>query len=91
MDDDRWNLIGYVIASKYRRKVLFFLKGKYATPKQISNGTDIPINHVSNILISLRKKNLVECKNPQVKRGRIYVLTKTAGEIVDNIDDNIHK
>lgn len=91
MDDDQWSLIGYIISSKYRRKILFYLKAQFATPKQISSATDISINHVSNILISLKKMNLVLCKNPDAKRGRIYILTERAGRLLELISNISHE
>lgn len=76
-----WNLIGFVVASKYRRKVIETLSGGVSTPKQISTVTGIRINHVSNILGDFSKKTLAECVNPDAKVGRLYQLTIKGKEV----------
>ena len=85
LDKPPWELLGFILASGNRRKVLFILEHDYATPSQISQKTGIRIGHISNILIDLRKKGLVECKNPDAKRGRIYSLTKQGKDVLDSI------
>jgi len=52
-----------------------------ATPKQIATNTNLRIGHVSNVLRRLVDKELIECVNPEAKRGRIYRLTSTGKEI----------
>jgi predicted transcriptional regulator len=84
-DQEFWNLLGFVLASENRRKVMFCLGKGYATPKQISTSCGIRIGHVSNILIGLKDKKLVYCKNPDAKRGRIYSLTELGERILDSI------
>ncbi len=81
VEDEIWSIVGSVIASKYKRKILYYLSKGAATPKQISIGTDIRINHVSNYLIRLGDSELVKCLNPDAKMGRLYELTKKGEEI----------
>jgi predicted transcriptional regulator len=82
-----WDIIGFVVASNYRRKVVEELSKGVKTPKQISKATRIRINHVSNILSDLSKREVVECKNPDAKVGRLYELT----EIGKNVSDSLKK
>lgn len=82
VEDEVWSIVGSVIASKYKREILYYLSEGAATPKQISNGTDIRINHVSNYLIRLGENELVKCLNPDAKMGRLYELTKKGEEIL---------
>lgn len=84
-DEEFWNLMGFALASENRRKVMFCLQGGYATPKQISDDCRLRIGHVSNILIALKDKDLVYCRNPDAKRGRIYSLTELGEDIVRSI------
>lgn len=77
--------MGFVLASENRRKVMFCLNDGHATPKQISDRSGLRIGHVSNILIALRNKALVYCRNPDAKRGRIYSLTELGEDIVRSI------
>lgn len=81
VEDEIWSIVGSVIASKYKREILYYLSKGAATPKQISNGTDIRINHVSNYLIRLADDDLLECLNPDAKMGRLYKLTEKGEEI----------
>ena len=74
-------LLGFVLASDYRTKIMLMLSQHMATPKQIATGTNLRIGHVSNVLRSLVDKELIECVNPEAKRGRIYRLTSNGKEI----------
>jgi DNA-binding MarR family transcriptional regulator len=76
-----WRLLGFILASDYRIKIALMLSKQMATPKQIAQGTNLRIGHVSNILRNLADKELVECVNPEAKRGRIYRLTSKGKEI----------
>jgi len=88
-----WDQMGFVMASPNRRKVVIILNASYATPVQIAKKTGIPIGHISNILSGLLKKRIVICKNPEAKRGRIYILTSNGKKIanalqtIEKIDD----
>lgn len=79
-----WNIIGSVLASKYKRVILNYIASGVATPKQISNGTGIRINHISNYLARLADDDLVVCVNPDAKMGRLYKLTEK-GEVIAKI------
>lgn len=76
-----WKLLGFILASGYRTKIVLMLTQQMATPKQIATSTNLRIGHVSNVLRSLADKELVECVNPEAKRGRIYGLTTKGAEI----------
>ncbi len=80
-----WDLIGFVVASNYRRVVVEELSKGIKTPKQISKATGIRINHVSNILSDLSGKELVECKNPDAKVGRLYELTEKGKKLSESL------
>ena len=69
-------LLGYVLASNYRKKVLQSLQDKPLTPAMIAEKTEIYPSHVSMTLVELTKKNLVVCLTPKLKKGRLYDLTK---------------
>ena len=42
-------------------------------------------NHLSNPLKQLKEYELVECINPEVRKGRLYRLTDECEEVVDKI------
>lgn len=77
--------IEYIEKSQYRSKVLKTLANNAKMPSQISRDTGIIQNHISNTLRQLKDHDLVECINPEVRKGRLYRLTDAGEEIVDKI------
>lgn len=73
--------LGYILASKYRRKIIVSLLKGPKTPKQLSEETNLAIGNVSRTLTALRRRNFVECTTPSLKKGRIYRLTEK-GEVI---------
>ena len=76
---------GYVAASKYRSKVMKSLAGEVKMPSQIAKDTDILQNHMSATLKQLRKHELVECINPEVRKGRLYRLTDKGEKVLNKM------
>ena len=54
-------------------------------PSKIAKDSDIRQNHISKVLAELRAHELVECINPEVRKGRLYRLTPKGEEIVDKL------
>ena len=77
--------IEYIEKSKYRSKVLKTLANNAKMPSEISKDTDIVQNHISNTLRQLKDHDLVECINPEVRKGRLYRLTDNGEKIIDKI------
>ncbi len=77
--------ISYVQISKYRTKVVKALDGEVKIPTQIARDSDIRPNHISKVLSELKSHELVECINPEVRKGRLYRLTDKGDEIVKNL------
>ena len=86
MEKISYSLLGYVQASKYRKKVLFALKGRLLRPKDIADETKYPQSHVSNTLSELVEQNLVECANPESRKGRLYKLTNNGQTILNHLE-----
>ncbi|MHA1988545.1 MAG: transcriptional regulator [Promethearchaeota archaeon] len=82
----QWDIIGYVISSKYRKKALLLLQQKPHTPREIASVLDIHMSHTSQILQQLTFKNLIVCLNPNVAKGRLYGLTDLGKEIVEKLE-----
>jgi len=72
MADDN---LKYVKNSSYRVKVMKSIGKDVKMPKEIASESGILQNHISNVLRELREKEIVECINPEVKKGRIYRLS----------------
>lgn len=75
----------YVEISTYRSKVMKSLAKDAKIPSQIAKDTDIVQNHMSNTLRQLREHELVECINPEVRKGRLYRLTEKGEKIINDI------
>ena len=77
--------VEYIKKSQYRTKVLKTLANDTKMPSQIAKDTGIVQNHISNTLRQLKDHDLVECINPEVRKGRLYRLTEYGEEIIDKI------
>ena len=86
LSDEQWKEVGYVLSSKYRTKVMKSLEDEVKMPSQIARDSDIRQNHISNILRQLKEHELVECINPEFRKGRIYRLTDNGNEIVKKLE-----
>ena len=78
--------ISYVNISKYRTKVMKSLDGEVLIPSQIARDSGIRTNHISKVLSELKAHELVECINPEVRKGRMYRLTDLGKLIVKKIE-----
>jgi len=85
-EDTNWDLISFIMSSKYRYEVLKKLYKTQSTPSILSKKTKISINHISNILRELMGKNLVKCLTPDKRKGRIYNITDLGREIQFKIE-----
>ena len=85
LSDEMLKEVGYIQVSTYRTKVMKSLDGEVKMPSQIAKDTDIMQNHMSNTLKQLKEHELVECINPEVRKGRLYRLTDKGEEIVDKL------
>ena len=86
LSDETLIELSYVQISKYRTKVMKSLDGDVKIPTAIAKDSEIRPNHISKVLAELKAHNLVECINPEAKKGRLYRLTDKGDEIVKNID-----
>ncbi len=72
--------------STQRTKVMKSLKGGAKMPSKIAKDTEILQNHISSVLKQLREHELVECINPEFRKGRLYRLTDKGEELVKNLE-----
>ena len=89
LSDEMLTEISYVNISKYRTKVMKSLEGEVLIPTQIAENSGIRTNHISKVLSELKAHELVECINPEVRKGRLYRLTDKGDEIVKNLEKQI--
>lgn len=78
--------ISYVEISQYRKKVMKSLDGEVKIPSNIAKDSGIRTNHISKVLSELKSHELVECINPEVRKGRLYRLTDKGDDVVKNLE-----
>ena len=82
MDDK----VRYVKKSTYRVKVMKSLEDDVKMPTQIAKDSGILPNHISNVLRQLKEKEIVECINPEVRKGRLYRLSEEGQDVLDKLE-----
>ena len=76
--------ISFVVRAKNREKVFKSLT-EPKTPTQLSKELGINLGFVSNILIELKERKLIECLSPNEKRHRFYRITKKGKDLLKKI------
>ncbi len=79
---NKWSLIGKIKSSDWRRRVLNSLFYNAKTPNELVKEVDISSSHISEVLKDLEELRLIECKTPDLRKGKIYSLTKIGKEIL---------
>jgi len=88
LSDEMLTEMSYVNISKYRTKVMKSLYGEVKIPTVIAKDSGIRTNHISKVLAELKAHELVECINPEARKGRLYRLTDKGDELVKNINND---
>ena len=88
LTDEMLTEISYVQISKYRTKVMKSLDGEVKIPTDIANDSGIRTNHISKVLSELKAHELVECINPEVRKGRLYRLTDKCEKVTVNLNND---
>ncbi len=79
---NKWYLVGKVNASTYRIKVLKELNNNNKTPSELENILKIKISHISRALTELTEIGLVKCLTPELRKNKIYSITKKGKEVL---------
>ena len=56
-------------------------------PKEIAERSGIKVNHVSKVLSELKRKDLIECINPETRKGKLYRLKNDGKWILEQLND----
>lgn len=83
--DDLFKIVGYVMASDYRTRILKSIGSDIKIPSAIAEDVGLRTNHVSNVLRDLKEKELVICLNEDARKGRLYKNTDLGIEILKYI------
>lgn len=86
LSDELLKEIVYVKISSYRTNVLKSLEEDVKIPSVIAKDAGIRQNHISKVLSELKAHELVECINPEVRKGRLYRLTDAGEDVVKNLE-----
>ena len=86
LSDEMLTEISYVNISKYRTKAIKSLEESPKIPSVIARDSEIRTNHISKVLGELKEHELVECINPEVRKGRLYRLTDKGDILVKNLE-----
>ena len=86
LSDEMLKEISYVKISSYRLRVMKSLEEEVKMPSEIARDSDIRQNHISKVLSELKAHELVECINPEVRKGRLYRHTDKGVDVVKNIE-----
>ncbi|WP_298498723.1 winged helix-turn-helix domain-containing protein [uncultured Methanobrevibacter sp.] len=81
-NDEIFELVGYIMASDYRTRILKCIGNDIKVPSAIAEEIDLRTNHVSNVLKDLKDRNLVVCLNENARKGRLYKTTDLGLEIL---------
>jgi len=77
--------LGYLISSSISRKVLHALQIGYQTPTGLSKFLKISLSNISTKLSELKRRGLVDCINPERRKGRIYVITEKGKFLIEKL------
>jgi len=69
-----WELYGWIMRGRQRRKILKALN-KPKLPTELKNEAKMSLTNVSKVLKSFRARDIVKCLTPENKTGKIYALT----------------
>lgn len=83
MNEELLILKTYVEISSYRAKAMKAIGEGYKIPTEIARDIDILPNHISKTLKELKDKGLIECINPEMRKGRLYRLTSKGKEVLE--------
>lgn len=83
---NKWELIGKIKSSEWRFKVLKILRENMKTPSELSKEASISSSHISEVIKDLGEMKLIECKNPILRKGKIYSITKLGKDILKELN-----
>jgi len=83
---ENWGDYSFVVRSINRKKVFLDLSSP-KTPTELAKDLDLNLGYISNIIISLLERKLIECLNPEEKRHRLYRRTKKGEGLIKNMKE----
>ena len=85
---DEWDVISFVIRSRYRVNTLDRLSDDPATPSRIASDQGVLITHVSRALNELGDRGLIELLvSGDRRKGRVYGITECGEKVWDRMNE----
>ena len=79
--------LAYVKRTKNRQEIVNIIANTRKTPSEIREIMDVDFSLVSRALWDLRDNDIVICRNPEERIGRLYELTDTGLKIYEELND----
>ncbi len=79
--------LAYVKRTKNRQEIVNIIANTRKTPSEIREIMDVDFSLVSRALRDLRDNDIVICRNPEERIGRLYELTDTGLKIYEELND----
>jgi len=76
--------LSFVVRSGNRRRVFELLQSK-KTPTEIAKDLNLNVGYVSNLIIDLLERKLIECLSPNEKRHRFYIITSKGKKLLQEM------
>ncbi|MCJ7761706.1 hypothetical protein MUP59_11295 [Candidatus Bathyarchaeota archaeon] len=58
------------------------LADRVMTPTQLARSLNLELSHVSRTLKDLESLSLIECKNPRLRKGRLYAMSDSGKKVM---------
>lgn len=84
-----WKAVSFILASKERQALLAILEAP-RTPTQLAKLLGMSQPNISHKLKDLQDNGLVECVNPENRKGRIYRLTASGTKTLKKLKKMEH-
>jgi len=86
-----YQVLGKVLASNHRLRTINLLSEGMMTPAQIAKKLNVAMPHASKIIRELEFLGLVECRTPELRKGKLYGLTDSGKRTLQNLNVMISK
>ncbi len=83
-----WKEYSLIVRSKERKQIFSALVNP-RTPTEIARGLKKSVPQISRTLKLFVDNGLVECKTPEMRKGRIYALTKKGEKLLEQFKKEI--
>ena len=80
-------LLGKLMASSYRKKILQALAEATMIPSKLSDVTHLNRTHVSRFLKELQNDGLVRCDTQELRKGKLYSITELGQTILKKLNE----